>query len=1295
MPDTDPPSQSRPGTHPTASHYALELPYAEELQALLEGRYIVENFLGQGGMGAVYKGLQLPLKRPVAIKILAKQQSGVEDEFDFEERFKREAYAMAALTHPNIVQVYDCGDAGENFLFISMELVEGGDLSQMIRAGGVTPEVALGMIGPICDGLAAAHDRGLVHRDIKPANIFLTVDGRPKVADFGLAKKFDVKSTFVTKTGLGMGTPDYAAPEQYEGVSDIDHRADIYALGVMFYQMLTGSLPRGAYKAPSQRVAIDPRLDDVVQKAMEQDRAERYQNVLDLKNDVQLILATWMQGPPPEPTPEVAVPANPRGATSSISRVQRPTPTAPRSGALPQPAPEKKGPGLLLAVLAVAVIGGGAFFLLRKPEAGEETSNAGAASSGETASVTAPAASSPMPATSPSGSDGATSPKKESSPPTGLAPTPIPPTGGNTLGFGPAVIRSGPADGFSNFAPTAQWRSGFADDQSWGNAWRRRENEMVMADNSPGRNAMFLFAENPEASGVRVRFRSSATRSFLDLIQRLQKVGYGPRYVVTLWSGGDAKPTIDFLPRKNDGNRRSLVTSEKAVKVGNQEVHTAEFYAVGEQLTLFVDGVQVAAVKDAKFQKGYPGIFIGSGTEILSIEAADLSNVTLANGPSQTSPAPSTPPGDVSKEWVNLLARADVARDSLMEKWTLEDGVLRSPAEPRGPNSQGGHTTFVFPIDAPLKSYDLRLRMSRDTQGYGMILGFFRDGKEGMFRVDSERGLGFALDGTSMNTEKKCFPVGEVHEVKLEVREASVRAFYDGQLLVDHPGELPPVRDTYFFNHKPRKPNWLTVGLCMGRMSIQEASFRGVDENAPKPSNETGADPRLAQLEKGFRSRLETDVEVSHRADVAKLNQSYLANGLPRARQAAQGKGNLAEVEALDAEKGIIERGEPMPLEDVADLPASLKALRATYRSALAKLEADRAKKAVPLYDLYVGALDTYIVELTKANRVDEAKTVQGLRENLVNEKALLQGKAAAPATAAETVTSKTAPAPGSAAAKEDGRRPSLRAAEFLAKNAGSCIAVVNNGQRVEIKAEADIPSRRFDLHELNFDRLNSSMPPPTAKDFDALAGLKELRRVWIRIPNSKLPDSAFSWLTGNEELDFLNLESAGDLSSKILDYLMSSKKLTYLSIQYAPSFDGEGLDKLPCVSTVDRADFLSTGFSDQGLLSISAYTKLRDLRITTKGTMTDKGLAVLGKLTNLERLSISECDFGEAAAEGISKLEKLQDLYLANTAIDDKALKKLKSLKNLQMLNLRGCKVTAKGVEDFKTEVSSCQVSY
>jgi serine/threonine protein kinase len=300
----------RPSTRPSWPRSAPDLPYPEELQEMLAYDYSVESFLGKGGMGAVYRGLQLPLRRPVAIKILP---TGLDPDYGFEQRFKREAYAMAALIHPNIVQVYDCGNAGENFLFISMEFVERGDLSAALKAGQITPDVALELIPQICDGLQAAHEVGIVHRDIKPANIFLTADGRAKVADFGLAKKFDCHGTLLTKSGLGLGTPDYAAPEQYENLPDIDQRADIYSLGVMMYQLLTGSMPRGAWKAPSTIVGTDARLDAVVLQAMEPHRADRYQSVADMKADIMRIIS--------DPADEYSAPATDVPTATAIPEV--------------------------------------------------------------------------------------------------------------------------------------------------------------------------------------------------------------------------------------------------------------------------------------------------------------------------------------------------------------------------------------------------------------------------------------------------------------------------------------------------------------------------------------------------------------------------------------------------------------------------------------------------------------------------------------------------------------------------------------------------------------------------------------------------------------------------------------------------------------------------------------------------------------------------------------------------------------------------------------------------------------
>lgn len=271
--------------------------------------YVVTGVLGRGGMGAVYQGVQTSLERPVAIKLLP-PELGYDPEF--EARFRREAKSMARLNHPNIVQIYDFGTTGSGHHYIVMEFVDGTDLHRLIRSGGLTPEGALNAVSQICDALEYAHGEGFVHRDIKPANIFINNKGILKVGDFGLAKLVEgadesalsaTEKLGLTMTGVAMGTPHYIAPEQLAADGTVDRRADIYSLGVMFYEMLTGEIPRGAVKPPSQKVkALDVRLDDVVFRAMEVDPAERYQSATDLRTDVDGIRLTPMEVVPlPEP----------------------------------------------------------------------------------------------------------------------------------------------------------------------------------------------------------------------------------------------------------------------------------------------------------------------------------------------------------------------------------------------------------------------------------------------------------------------------------------------------------------------------------------------------------------------------------------------------------------------------------------------------------------------------------------------------------------------------------------------------------------------------------------------------------------------------------------------------------------------------------------------------------------------------------------------------------------------------------------------------------------------------------
>ena len=258
--------------------------------------------LGRGGMGVVYKARQKTLNRFAALKLLAPER--VRDP-KFAERFVREAQALAALNHPNIVTIYDFGQAG-GFYFLLMEFVDGVNLRHLLRERKFKPEEALAIIPSLCDALQYAHDRGIVHRDIKPENLLLDKSGRVKVADFGIAKMLGTAPEAGAApagpadfTQGGVGTPSYSAPEQKTDPQHVDNRADIYSLGVVFYEMLTGELPGGRLVAPSRKVQIDVRLDEVVLRALEQRPELRFQQASEVKTCVETITGSGRPGVPP------------------------------------------------------------------------------------------------------------------------------------------------------------------------------------------------------------------------------------------------------------------------------------------------------------------------------------------------------------------------------------------------------------------------------------------------------------------------------------------------------------------------------------------------------------------------------------------------------------------------------------------------------------------------------------------------------------------------------------------------------------------------------------------------------------------------------------------------------------------------------------------------------------------------------------------------------------------------------------------------------------------------------------
>ena len=272
-------------------------PPTGELAEAVPGYQII-SLLGSGGMGAVYRATQLNLDRVVAIKLLPPHLGA---DGGFRARFRREARAMARLNHPNIVQIHDYGETAGGLLYFVMEMVDGSDLHRLVRAGQVDVEGTLIAVSQICQALQYAHERGFVHRDIKPANVFVNLEGLVKVGDFGLAKLVELPvggpaaddDLGLTVSGVGMGTPGYAAPEQMLGKAVIDHRADLYSLGVMFYEMLTRELPRGAPRAPSWRIAeLDVRIDGIVFRAMDPDPEGRYQTAEEMRCDVETVRTT-------------------------------------------------------------------------------------------------------------------------------------------------------------------------------------------------------------------------------------------------------------------------------------------------------------------------------------------------------------------------------------------------------------------------------------------------------------------------------------------------------------------------------------------------------------------------------------------------------------------------------------------------------------------------------------------------------------------------------------------------------------------------------------------------------------------------------------------------------------------------------------------------------------------------------------------------------------------------------------------------------------------------------------------
>ncbi|HZA60813.1 MAG TPA: Stk1 family PASTA domain-containing Ser/Thr kinase [Actinomycetota bacterium] len=348
---------------------------ADGSKRVLAGRYEIDNAVGQGGMAKVFRGTDSVLGRTVAVKVLAPEFAR---DSQFVKRFRREAQASAALNHPNIVSVFDTGS--ENGIhYIVMEYLEGRTLKEVISAEGrLHPDRATEIAESICRALGTAHQQGLVHRDVKPGNIMLLPSGEVKVMDFGIARATTGEA--LTQTAAVLGTASYFSPEQAKGEA-VDARSDVYSVGCVLYEMLTGRAPfvgssavvvasmhvREEAPVPSGLNPDIPRaLDAVVMKALAKNPANRYQSAAEMVQDLQRVR---------EGLPVAATPILPGEPTQMVTR-----PVSEGTQVMPPLAEEEEEPEgrrtwLIVAItmLVLALLGIAAFFLIRELTSGPPT----------------------------------------------------------------------------------------------------------------------------------------------------------------------------------------------------------------------------------------------------------------------------------------------------------------------------------------------------------------------------------------------------------------------------------------------------------------------------------------------------------------------------------------------------------------------------------------------------------------------------------------------------------------------------------------------------------------------------------------------------------------------------------------------------------------------------------------------------------------------------------------------------------------------------------------------------------
>ncbi len=1143
-------------------------PSIEEAAGLFP-QYEVLGLLGRGGMGAVYQARQIALDRHVAIKLLPLEVSA---DRDFADRFVREARAMGRLNHPNIIAVYDFGQTPAGHWYFAMEFVEGTNLHQVIHGPGLAPAQALSIIGEVCDALAYAHGKGVVHRDIKPANVMVNLEGRVKVADFGLARLTDPSAEQFghTQTGTVMGTPDYMAPEQKRGMN-VDHRADIYSLGVMLYEMLCKETPQGVFDPPSHRVAVDARVDQVVIKAMQQTPDRRFQSSTEMKAMVDYIRT--MPAPKPRPGGTAPLAAAAKANDRTLFYV---------------------GGGVAaLVVLVVAVLAFSGGEKRRKPAAAARATPSAVPEKPAAAPVPPPvvaAASSPRPAVVKPPASAPATPviAMERS----ATPAPPPSPGARALFDGKTLT------GWHGYAETGGPRGWFLKD---GALVGEGKKTTLVTDESFGDFELSL----------EWRVGTGGNGGILFLIGSLESGGRPECPEMNLMD--DA-----LAPKSKTGSLFDVQEATKAAAKPLDEWNTAKLVQRGGKAEHWVND-QLVCAYDLSATK-FSAKMGGKGKIGLQGWTGEIAyrNVTLRSlDAAEPAPAPTMPTsaaltfGGHRYEFVpDLIGWADA----------------KAKAE-----AMGGH---LVAITSKAEDDAVREAFKSNLKGGG-------DPLESLW-IGASR------------------PTADAAWSWVTGEPFAYTNWAGGE------PNLKSGNPPWVLTYRDQDARWRDDGITVNGQPHLKKGFivewDDVQRTAPTLAAQSVTGKWLAEQVPQWEAAFAKEVTAPFEKGAGDLRKQYLA-ALDGMLATATRTGKLDDAVAYRADRERMSGGGDVPAEDEALAPAGLRALRANYRPALAKLDAERFAKAKSAHARYDAILAQNQTALTQRQRLDEALELKTQREAL-GAAWLKPPAGAAPAATPAPATPK--PALGQAMAPPPSKAPKLKRRELVERllAMGATVKITQPGGHFAVKDMTQYPGDTFPIQSVEF-RKHDGL---TEGDLDIVEQIIDVQEIYLEdVPAT---DATMEKLRGLSTIRTLAFSGLDKLTGAGFKSIAAMPALNTLDV--GGTISTESLTALGKARKLMILRLAGATFTEQDFAAIATIPALKELVINGVNVepVPTAAWARLANAKKLTRLAIdaplNTAKMNTEMIVEIARIFGLEYLSVANADLPDAALAPLAALKSL-----------------------------